>query len=106
MKIDGRQQQDETSALLKPGITVYTRRTRAGLQVQYLQGKMRSWVAWCFVDIFILELVSNQLTVPVKIGGRSKTARTNASTIENRRSYMDYKHAIIMRMRSDVVRVI
>ena len=34
--------------------------------------QMRSWVAWYLVDIFILELVSNRLTVPVKIDGRQE----------------------------------
>ena len=42
VKIDGRQQQEEKSALLKTedqSYYVYTRRTCAGLQVQYLQEK-------------------------------------------------------------------
>ena len=38
VKIDGRQQQEETLALLKTGHQcIYTRRTCSGLQVQYLQ---------------------------------------------------------------------
>ena len=39
---------------------------------------VRSWVALCLMDIFILELVSNQLTVPVKIDGRQQQEETSA----------------------------
>ena len=61
VKIDGRQQQNETSrAIEKPGINAYTRRTSVGFRVPYLQGNLRSWVAWCLMDIFTLELVPNQ----------------------------------------------
>ena len=57
VKIYGRQQQEETCA-----IRIYTRRTCAGLQVHiYLQGKMRSWVACCFMETFILIVMSNLL---------------------------------------------
>ena len=33
---------------------------------------LRNWVALCLMDMFILELVSNQLTIPVKIDGRQE----------------------------------
>ena len=39
---------------------------------------LRSWVALCLMDMFILELVSNQLTVPVKIDGRQEQEDTSA----------------------------
>ena len=35
-------------------------------------------MALCLIDIFILELVSNQLTVPVKIDGRQEQEETSA----------------------------
>ena len=44
VKIDGRQQQEQNRR--KPGINVYTRRTCAGLQVQYLQEK-KCEAGWC-----------------------------------------------------------
>ena len=55
---------------------------------------LRSWVALCLMDIFILELVSNRLTVPVKIGRRQEQEE-NIGAIENQRSM--YAHWICMR---------
>ena len=39
---------------------------------------LRSWVALCLMDIFILALVSNQLTIPVKIDRRQQQEETSA----------------------------
>ena len=38
------------------------------------------------MDIFILELVSNQLTVPVKIDGRQEQEETSALNVYTRRT--------------------
>ena len=68
VKIDGRQQQEETSisALLDQ-----SHRTCARLQVQYLQEKkMRSWLACCFMVMFYL------LATPVRIDGRQQHKET------------------------------
>ena len=39
---------------------------------------VRSWVALYLMDIFILKLVSNHLTVPVKIDGRQQQEEKSA----------------------------
>ena len=75
VKIDRRLQQEESRALWNQ---MCTYRTCAGFQVSYLHGKMRSWEAWCFWYKLILVLVSNQLTVPVKIDGRQEQEETSA----------------------------
>ena len=70
VKIDRRQQQEDTSALLKTG----NRRPCAGLQVQ--------WVSWCFMETLLLIVMSNLLIVPVRIDGRYITVGRNAFTIK------------------------
>jgi hypothetical protein len=53
---------------------------------------LRSWVALCLMDIFILELVSNQLTVPVKID-RGQEQEENIGAIEPGSMYTHVGHA-------------
>ena len=59
VKIDGRQQQEETSAL---SIEAYN--THAGQAWDYkcsiFKENLQSWVARCLMDIFILVVISNQ----------------------------------------------
>ena len=43
---------------------------------------LRSWVALCLMDIFILELVSNQLTVTVKIDRLQQQDKTHIGAID------------------------
>ena len=71
VKIDGRQQQEETSALLITGD-----QDSARFQVPNLRGNMRSCMVWCYMEMFIL-----YSTVPVKIDGRLLREEV-ASTIE------------------------
>ena len=66
VKIDGMQQHEETRSLLRIGDQL---RASAGFLCRAFMEHLRSWVALCLMDIFILELVSNHLTVPVKIDG-------------------------------------
>ena len=39
---------------------------------------LRGWMALCLMDVFILVLVYNQLTVPVKNDGRQQQEETSA----------------------------
>ena len=51
VKIDGRQQHEETRSLLKTGTNVYTSGISSAVP---LWKNLRSWVALCLIDIFIL----------------------------------------------------
>ena len=70
MKIDGRQQQEETSALLKTGDQCTHVEHARHYKCSISKKQMRSWVAWCFMETFILIVMSNLL--PVKIAGRQQ----------------------------------
>ena len=73
VKIDGRQQHEETRSLLKTGDQC----TGQARNFEFREN-LRSWMALCAMDMFIPELVSNQLTVPVKIDGRQQQEDTSA----------------------------
>ena len=73
-------------SLLKTGDHAHKRRISCRAFVENL----RSWVVLCLMDIFILELVSNQLTVPVKIDGRQEQAGRNIGAIEKQGSMYNY----------------
>ena len=60
VKIDRRQQQEETSALLKKRGSMYTHVEHA------CAGILRSWVSWCFMKTLLLIVMS----APVRIDGR------------------------------------
>ena len=73
VKIDGRQQHEETRSLIenrRPCTRIIGQ--ARDFECRALMEHLRSWVALCLMDVFILELVSNQLTVPVKIDGRQE----------------------------------
>ena len=92
VKIDGRQEQDENIR----AIDVYARIGHArDTSTVSSRKQMRSWVAWCLVDVFILELVSNRLTVPVKIDGRQEQDENiRAIDVYTRRTCTGYKYSI------------
>ena len=74
VKIDGRQEQEENFDAIEPG-SMYTHvgHTR-DYKYSIFKTKMRSWVAWCFMEAFILIV----LTVPVKIDGRQQHEETRS----------------------------
>ena len=79
VKIDGRQQQEENIGAIEPG-SMYS--THVGHTRNYKcsisKKQMRSWVAWYYMETFILIVMSNLLTVPVKIDGRQQHEETRS----------------------------
>ena len=75
VKIDGRQ----LTAGLKIGAIENRESTRGITNAVSSEEKMRSWVAWYFMKIFILIVMSNQLPAPVTINGRKKNRRYRGS---------------------------
>ena len=76
VKIDGRQEQEENIGALS---CIYTRVGHArGYEYSIFKKKMRSWVAWCFMEVFILIVMSYLLTEPVKIDGREQHEETRS----------------------------
>ena len=90
VKIDRGQEQEENIGAIEPGsMYIYTRRTCTGLYKYCIfKNKMRSWVAWCFMEAFILIVMSILLTVPVKIDGRQQHEETRSLL------YIQDKHGI------------
>ena len=85
VKIDGRQEQEENIGAFEPG-SMYTHVGHARYYKYSIFNKnMRSWVAWCFMEAFILIVMSNcnLLTVLVKIDGRQQHEETR-SLLNNR----------------------
>ena len=75
VKIDGRQQQEENIGT----IAMYTHVGHArDYKCSIYKKQTRSWVAWCFMETFILIVMSNPLTVPVKIDGRQQHEETRS----------------------------
>ena len=86
VKIDGRQQHVHYIENRRPCTQARDLECRAFTE------NLRSWVALCLMDIFIIELVSNQLTVPVKIDGRQEQEE-NIGAIEPGSMYTHVGHA-------------